>query len=166
MNKKLIFILGGFFVVTLILFILSLFADNQSPINNVVTTPTPIDTENSNFPTSAPDELSITNVLPSQTSQQTYLPFQKITLTFNANVSPGDLTITTTPITETTILQGPSLNELFIIPKTSWSLGKTTITINNSQNNNSGKRFIKPFVYTITTAVPTLPPEVLEDDHP
>lgn len=163
MNKKIIFLiivlLSSVFVVT---FLLSVFVRNkQTPLSNQKPSPT-----SSPSPTPGENELVVTNILPAADTNNTYLPFQRITVSFNEPVLPQDLFIETVPNVQVEVFQGSSPNELFIVPSSTWPLGKTELTILQKTTSINKKELRAPVIYSIITALPTLSPEELEGIYP
>ena len=163
MNKKVIFLIIALFSsVFVVTFLLSMFIrNNQAPSSNQKTSPT-----SSPSPTPGENELVVTSILPVAEINSTYLPFQKITVSFNEPVLSQDLFIETIPNVQVEVFQGASLNEVFIVPSSTWPLGKTELTILQTTTSINGKGLRAPVIYSITTALPTLSPEELEGLYP
>jgi len=146
-----------------VLLLLSLVAGNETISDEI--SPAPSFLTPTRSPTIDPNELTITGILPEENISDYYLPFQKITISFSASVSPKNLIVETNPTTELDILQGSVSNELLLVPQTTWPIGRINITIVQAVSA-TGERLRQPFTYSITTALPTLSPEELEDIHP
>ena len=162
MDKKIaLFIMLIFFMVLIVIFLLSLFMKKEPNIGDPIPTPTTI------VVSVAPslNRLTILSILPEQNVSQNYLPFQKITINFSTKVLPSTLLIQTSPETEVDILPGTQENELLIIPITTWTIGTTNITILQATSV-TGANLNSPFSYSLTTALPTLSPEELNNIYP
>jgi hypothetical protein len=163
MNKKIVFLIIALFTtVFLVIFLLSVFIRNNQPSPPNRNIP-PID---SPTPTQEGDKLIITSIFPVVNTDNAILPFQKITVSFNTPVSPENIFIETNPKTETNIFQGVNPTEVFITPSSTWTLGKTELTILQTTSSIDGKRLRAPVIYSIVTSLPTLSPEELEGIYP
>ncbi len=130
---------------------------NQTPFQTPTLVPSTTPGEN---------ELIVVSELPAEDSDASFLPIQKVTLQFNDEILPEDLTIEISPPTEVNVIRGSNNNQVFIIPKTLWANGRTYITLLQATSSVSGKRLLRPYTYSIVTSIPTLSPEELNHAHP
>lgn len=162
MDKRIVLLIMLIFLtVFIVIFLLSLLINKELNVSGSIPKPTAI------VVSFAPklSQLTILSVLPKQNVSQNNLPFQKITINFSTKVLPSALLIQTNPVTEVDILPGTQENELFIVPKTTWTIGITNITILQARSV-TGANLNAPFNYSITTALPTLSPEELNNIYP
>ena len=154
MNKILLIIFSIGFFLLLIILILWLF--RKTSINIPTTTTSPTVTL---VPTPTPNttDLFISELLPPQDSKEPYLTIQKVTISFSEEVDPIALKYKISPKTEVIIRGDITKKKIYIIPRTKWELGKTTITILQSTISTRGKALYLPFTYNLTTDIPKSP---------
>jgi hypothetical protein len=116
---------------------------NINPSITLVPTPTP-----------NPTDLFISEILPPQNTKEPYLTFQKITINFSEEIDPIALKYEITPKTEVLVSGDLAKKTVYIIPRTTWEIGKTTITILQSTRSRNGKALYRPFTYSIITDIP------------
>lgn len=166
-RKAMILLMATALIIVSVIFLLIFLINDRQNRNTITPSPTPVQ-----IPTVVPsatpgeNELIVVSTLPAENLDTPFLPIQKITLQFNDEIAPEDLIIETSPSTEVDIIRGSNNNQVFIIPSTLWAIGRTDITILQSTSSLSEKRLLRPYNYSIITALPTLSPEELYHSHP
>lgn len=107
-------------------------------------------------------DLFITKALPPQDNSQPYLTIQKVTLVFSDETEPASLKYSVDPPTEVLLRGGVDKKTIYIIPRTNWVIGKTTITILKETTSTNSKKLYRPFIYTLNSDIPPVPPGVFD----
>jgi hypothetical protein len=115
-------------------------------------------------PTAQPDpsDLFIQRVLPPEDPAEPYLPVQKVTIVFSEEVEPVALKYDISPPTEVYVRNGDDKRVIFIIPKTKWSIGETTISILESTISVAGRNLYSPYDLVLITDIPPAPSGIFE----
>ena len=158
MKKKLYIFLGTVLFVSFMLALVALMLPKgEGPTPNLITPPTATLTPAPQTTTYPVDSFHLLNVMPTKDAVQPYLPSQKITFVFNLPITPSLLKYEINPLTQVDVIQGPNLTTLFVIPKTFWTIGETTITILQTTRSTDGTAIFAPFTHKIKTDFPKEP---------
>ena len=99
----------------------------------------------------------VEKITPVQNLSTDYSPITPIEIKFTDNVSLDNLVITTQPQTPTTIYMKDT-SAIRLVPKSSWEIGTTTITILKQTSSSNGVSLPENYLYRIKTAWPKNPP--------
>lgn len=155
MNKKLLLIIGGITLfILLILLVLNLFGKEKTPTvkNGIIPTATLVPTI-----TPKPTDLFITNILPPPNPKEAYLSIQKITITFSEEVEPGSLKYEISPKTDVLVRNGVDKRTLYIVPRSKWEMGETTVVILQTTRSVKGRALYLPSIYKMVVDIPPAP---------
>lgn len=154
MNRVKLFIIAGIVGVIIIIFIIIFLLGESRPPTPTTTIP------NVNPTITAPvfdtTQLYITSITPLNTNSS-YLPVQPVQINFTQSVSKTGFKYAVTPITDTIVTAEENQRSIIIAPKTIWSDGITTITIESTTISSTGNVLKNPQVYRLNTAIPTIP---------